>query len=145
MNFFGFCNLSVVPCRREPSDKSEMTTQLLFGEHFEILEEYKSWVYICSAIDGYKSWIERKQYLPISKNTFEELSGVGYSRTSDVVGVITEITEDISFPVTIGSRLPFVHGKEFTIENKKYNYQGNVTTPGQSQGGRRLWRILSFT
>jgi len=130
MNMFGFCNLSVVPCRREPSDKSEMTTQLLFGEHFEILEEHKSWIYICSAIDGYKSWIDRKQYLPVSKETFDKLSGAAYSRTSDIVGVITEATENISFPVTIGSRLPFIHGKEFAIEKKKYSFQGSVTTPG---------------
>lgn len=130
MNLFGFCNLSIVPCRREPSDKSEMTTQLLFGEHFEVLEEHKNWVYICSAIDGYKSWIDRKQYLPISKETHEQLSAQTYSRTSDVVGVITETTENISFPITIGSRLPLIKGKEFTIENKKYNFQGSITTPG---------------
>src|ERR1700689_2614914 len=111
MNMFGFCNLSVVPCRREPSDKSEMTTQLLFGEHFEILEEHKSWVYICSAIDGYKSWIENKQYLPVSKETFELLGNDAHSRTSDIVSVINETTQNISFPITIGSRLPFIKGK----------------------------------
>ena len=130
MNLFGFCNLSVVPCRTEPSDKSEMTTQLLFGEHFEILEEHKSWVYIVSAIDGYKSWIDRKQYLPISKETFDKLSAEEYSRTSDIVGVISETTENISFPVTIGSRLPLLKGKEFSIEKKKYNFQGSTTNPG---------------
>ena len=126
MNLFGFCNLSVVPCRREPSDKSEMTTQLLFGEHFEILEEHKSWVYINSAIDGYKSWIDHKQYLPISKETFDQLTATAHSHTSDIVGVVTETTENISFPVTIGSRLPFTKGKEFNIEKKKYNFQGSI-------------------
>jgi len=127
MNLFGFCNLSIVPCRREPSDKSEMTTQLLFGEHFEILEEHKSWVYVNSAIDGYKSWIDRKQYLPISKETFTQLSKEAYSRTSDMVGIITETTGDISFPITIGS---IIQGKEFAIENKKYSYQGSINSPG---------------
>ncbi len=130
MNLYGFCNLSVVPCRREPSDKSEMTTQLLFGEHFEILEEHKSWVYISSAIDGYKSWIDRKQYLPIAKETYDKLSAEAYSRSSDIVGIITETTENISFPITIGSRLPFIKGKDFSIEKKKFSFQGSVTTPG---------------
>ncbi len=130
MNLFGFCNLSVVPCRREPSDKSEMITQLLFGEHFEVLEEHKNWVYINSAIDGYKSWIDRKQFLPISKDTFEQLYSSGYSCSSDLVGMITETTDNISLPVTIGARLPITKGKEFTIENKKYTFQGSVTTPG---------------
>jgi len=126
MNLFGFCNLSVVPCRREPSDKSEMITQLLFGEHFEILEEHKNWVYISSSIDGYKSWIDQKQYLPISKETFDQLNSSASSRTSDIVGVITETTENISFPITIGSCLPLIKGKDFTIEKKKYNFQGSI-------------------
>ena len=130
MNMFGFCNLSVVPCRREPSDRSEMTTQLLFGEHFEIMEEHKSWVYISSAIDGYKSWIDRKQYLPISQETYDKLSAEAYSRTSDIVGVITETTENSSFPVTIGSRLPLLKGKDFSIEKKQYNFQGSITIAG---------------
>jgi gamma-D-glutamyl-L-lysine dipeptidyl-peptidase len=130
MELFGFCNLSIVPCRREPSDKSEMVTQLLFGEHFEILEEHKNWVYVNSALDDYKSWIDRKQYLAISKETFNRLNTANDSRSSDVVGIITETSDNISFPITIGSRLPFIKGKEFTIENKKYNFQGSVTTPG---------------
>ncbi len=130
MNLFGFCNLSIVPCRREPSDKSEMTTQLLFGEHFEILEEHKSWVYISSAIDGYKSWIDRKQYLSISKETFDKLSSVSAPFSSDIVGIITETTQDISFPIPIGSCLPFIHNKEFSIEKKTYNFQGSTVTPG---------------
>ena len=132
MNLFGFCNLSVVPCRREPSDKSEMVTQLLFGEHFEILEEHKNWVYISSAIDGYKSWIDRKQYLPISQETFDKLGSESHSRTSDIVGIITETTANTSFPVPIGSRLPFLKGKEkeFSVESKSYSFDGSVTTPG---------------
>ena len=36
---FGMCNLSMVPVRFEPSHKSEMVTQLLFGELFEIIEK----------------------------------------------------------------------------------------------------------
>lgn len=130
MGAFGFCNLSIVPCRREPSDKSEMTTQLLFGEHFEILEEHKSWTYIKSAIDSYQSWIDRKQYLPISKETFDQLNSREYSHSSDLVGIITEGTENLSFPIAIGSRLLSTTGKEFTIEKKTYHFQGSTITPG---------------
>ena len=35
---FGVCNLSLVPLRTEPSDKSEMCSQLLFGDHFTLIE-----------------------------------------------------------------------------------------------------------
>ena len=36
---FGICNLAIVPIRFEPSDKSEQVSQLLFGEHFKIIEQ----------------------------------------------------------------------------------------------------------
>lgn len=36
---YGLCNLSLVPLRLEASDKSEMVTQVLYGEHFKIIEE----------------------------------------------------------------------------------------------------------
>lgn len=36
---YGICNLSIVPVRLEPSDSSEMVTQLLYGDHFKVLEK----------------------------------------------------------------------------------------------------------
>ena len=38
---YGICNISIVPLRLEESDKSEMISQVLFGEHFEIIEKQK--------------------------------------------------------------------------------------------------------
>ena len=38
---FGICNLAIIPLRLEPSDRSEIVSQVLFGEHFQILEQLK--------------------------------------------------------------------------------------------------------
>ena len=38
---YGISTLSIIPVRQLPSDTAEMTTQLLFGEHFKILEVRK--------------------------------------------------------------------------------------------------------
>jgi hypothetical protein len=38
-----YCNLSTIPLRIEPSDRSEIVSQILFGEHFEVLEHNKQW------------------------------------------------------------------------------------------------------
>jgi hypothetical protein len=43
---FAICNLSAIPMRLEPSDRSEIVSQVLFGEHFEIIEKVKQ----CSKI-----------------------------------------------------------------------------------------------
>ena len=34
-----FAALSVVPVRRDAADSSEMISQLLFGEHYQVLEK----------------------------------------------------------------------------------------------------------
>jgi len=129
MSSFGYCNLSIVPCRKDTSDRSEMVTQLLFGEYFEITEEYKSWIRIRSGIDGYEGWIDIKQYQPVSKDTYQSLKKHTPAYVADILGVLTDETDNVSYPVTIGSVLHFTKGKEMVIEKKKYSYQGNVLTP----------------
>ena len=69
---YGISNLSIIPVRSEPREKSEMSTQILFGEHYTILEEQTKWCRIKLAFDGYEGWIDRimvnevdeKYYLP---------------------------------------------------------------------------------
>lgn len=59
---FGICNLSIIPLRFEPSDKSEIVSQVLFGEHFEVIEQNKQWCKIKLFYDNYEGWIDVKQY-----------------------------------------------------------------------------------
>jgi|SRR6185437_971644 len=129
MNSFGFCNLSAIPCRRETSDKSEMVTQLLFGEYFEVLEEFKNWIRVRSGVDNYEGWIDKKQFLTISKDTYQALKKQTPAIAADIVGIVTNESDNIAFPITAGCMLPFVKGSEFSIENKKYSYQGTILNP----------------
>jgi hypothetical protein len=55
------CDLSVIPLRREPSDKSEMTSQILFGEIVDVLEEREKWLMVKALHDNYEGWVARKQ------------------------------------------------------------------------------------
>ena len=41
---YGISKLSIVPMRSQSSDKEEMTNQILFGEHFKVLEMQKNGV-----------------------------------------------------------------------------------------------------
>ena len=62
-NAFGICHLSVVPLRLEPSDRSEIISELLFGECFEILEKQEKWSKIKCLWDDYEAWIDNKQFV----------------------------------------------------------------------------------
>ncbi len=68
---FGICNISIVPIRREKSQKSEMTSQLLYGETFEILDFSENWSYIKMNFDDYEGWIKNNQYVKIENEEFK--------------------------------------------------------------------------
>lgn len=58
----GICLQSFIPVRREASERSEMVTQILFGELFSRLEynKEKNFSYIKIENDNYEGWIDEK-------------------------------------------------------------------------------------
>lgn len=57
------CPLSIVPVRKEPSDRAEMVTQWLFGETAEVLERQEKWSRLKFDLDGYEGWVDSKQHV----------------------------------------------------------------------------------
>ncbi|WP_143885172.1 C40 family peptidase [Chryseobacterium binzhouense] len=62
----GICIVTVAPVRAENSDKSEIVTEILFGESADILEVNKNWTKIKMHYDGYEGWMDTKQIKPVS-------------------------------------------------------------------------------
>ena len=60
----GYCFLSAVAMRRDPSDRAEMVNQLLQGDTFTILEQQEKWTLAKCDWDGYEGWIDNKQWRP---------------------------------------------------------------------------------
>ncbi len=67
------CPIAQIPVRSEPSDRSEMVTQVLFGETFTVLEEKANWLLIRLHLDNYEGWIDRKQSMTVSKDFIEKI------------------------------------------------------------------------
>ena len=68
---FGICNLSIVPLRFESTDKSELVSQVLYGEVFKVLEQQKKWSKIRLVYDDYEGWIDNKQYQEITEEEIQ--------------------------------------------------------------------------
>jgi len=132
---FGICNLSVVPCRAEPSDKSEMVTQLLFGERFRILEKSTAWVKIKIAFDGYECWIDAKQYLPISGSFFQALEKPKTVHAVELVQVVSSEKDGLQIPILLGSTLPHFKANTFNLEELSFSYEG-LTNQNSQQVSR---------
>ena len=67
----GICPLSIIPMRLDPADSSEMINQVLYGEHFKILEIHKKWSLIRLSHDNYEGWIDNKQYKEIDAEQYD--------------------------------------------------------------------------
>jgi hypothetical protein len=126
---YGIIELSVVPGRAEASDKSEMVTQLLFGDVFSILEDSNKFIRIKLHYDNYACWICKKQYLSINKDEFLIISNSAYYCTTDLVQVISY--KNNFLPILQGSSLPNYNDQKFIIKNHKINFQGNVSSPNK--------------
>lgn len=125
---YGICNLSVVPCRKEPSDKSEMVTQLLFGDHFQILDKEGNWFRIKIAYDDYEGWIDKKQFLSIEQHTFDIIHSTEAYYSSEIIQLIKDDKTSLFFPIVMGSALPNFDSNECVVENQGYTYDGEYTT-----------------
>lgn len=60
----GYIHLSAVPMRAEASDRAEMVNQLLAGDTVEVLDRQDKWSLVASCYDGYRGWVDNKQYTP---------------------------------------------------------------------------------
>lgn len=66
----GICTVSVAPIRAEHSHQSEMTSQLLYGETFNLLEIKDRFAKIRIDFDGDEGWISTNQFTKISEEDF---------------------------------------------------------------------------
>lgn len=115
----GICNLSIVPLRAEPSDKSEMVSQVLYGEFFEILEEKNNWSKIRLNYDYYEGWIDKKQYFLLSEDQYKKLLITDAVYSADLIEFITGKNELI--PIPLGTNL-----NALTLLN--HHFDGSTTT-----------------
>jgi len=101
---YGICNLSIVPLRLEPSDTSEMVSQVLYGEYFKVLEQRKKWSKIRLAFDKYEGWIDNKQYKEILDTDYKTLNKTESLLTTDLVEFVQSNNNEL-LPITIGAEL----------------------------------------
>lgn len=124
---FGACNLSLVSVRIEPSHRSEIVTQLLFGDAYLVIEEHQDWMKIRITYDNYEGWIESKQHCLIDENEFFSLIKTELNLNPELMQVILNETQNRLLPILLGSSIPELKDKRFSIGPDKYLYNGNIS------------------
>ena len=114
----GVCRLSVVPVRRDPKESAEQVTQLLFGEHYEIIETSvdEEWFRIRMVWDSYEGWINAQQHHAIPQEYFEHIDATDYKISLDVTGSL--LFRKQQTPIVIGSVLPLSPNELFQMDEQ---------------------------
>lgn len=66
----GIIKVPLAPVRLENSDKSEMTSEFLFGEPVRIVEEKNNWIKCASFVDEYTGWIDKRMFYEVDLTSF---------------------------------------------------------------------------
>ena len=124
---YGISGLSLIPVRKEPSEKSEMVTQILFGEYFEIMEEMVGWSLVKLFWDEYEGWIDSKMITPVTIRTLKKMERRPFAVTGDTISLIS-VNSEQNFMLVAGSTLPLWRPnlKEFSVNKDTCKLSGEV-------------------
>ena len=125
---FGIAHLSIVPVRAEASDASEMVSQLLFGETFQIIKTKGNWTRISQSLDNYEGWIDLKQYIDIDEKAYRTLSPLPHTCASDLVQLVKSEEGNMT-PIVAGSTLPNYKKSRISFADKKLEFDGEICHP----------------
>lgn len=112
---YGLCDLSVVALRSEASDTSELISQVLYGDHFKVLEHRKSWSRIRLGFDKYEGWIDNKQFQFINEVDYKILHNSDPLMSTDLVDFISTQKQHLH-PILLGATLNGLSYLKHTFE-----------------------------
>lgn len=129
---YGVARLSLIPVRKEPSERSEQVTQLLFGEHYEVLEAgvEGDWYRVRASLDHYEGWISAIQHHAVSREYFQYSSQAEFKIT-------TELSTSILYQkrkqfILMGSIIPISSSELFRME-EQFAFNGEAKNLGQKR------------
>lgn len=100
---YGICHLSLIPVRTNTDQSAELVTQLLYGEHFKVLERRKAQSRIRNAYDDIEGWADNNQFTLIDEGEFRKIeSAKSMKFASDLVSYI-ETGQKTLMPLILGS------------------------------------------
>jgi len=114
---------SAIAIRSEPSEKAEMTSQLIFGETFNIVEQDEKWTQIKSLSDNYLGWC--------SSNIINDckLISDNYLLNNVISNLYStaKLHNNIIY-IPAGSFLGKIKNSRFNVSDLEYNFCENKKT-----------------
>jgi len=127
---YGVCRLAIVTVRKEADPRSEPVTQLLFGDHYEVIESSKDqkWLSINVNSDNSNGWIDRLQHHTISQEYYQQIGLANFKITTDIAS--TMLYKKSQLTIVMGSIVPISASELFKME-EQFAFNGETKSLGQ--------------
>lgn len=126
--------MPVVPLRREPNDRSEIMTQILFGETVRIFETTQKWLSVETDMDHYPGWVDRQQITLVDQAEHSRvLNSAGHLTLAPLT---TAHCGGLALLLPAGSRIPAPEKGMFGLAGETFTLHGETRAivPGTPQG-----------
>lgn len=121
---FVVCIVPAAPIRKEEAHRSEMVSQLLFGEIAEVVEQTKLFTHIRCIYDGYEGWCQSSQLVSVddeqAQNNTERLTGEWDTPI---------IFNGDTMHIPLGSSLGLLQNNKASIGKHIFSYDGQTCDP----------------
>lgn len=126
----GVCRLAIAPVRSDASHEASQLTQLLFGDHYEVLEHSsdQQWSRIRVYSEPTEGWIDVRQHHAISEEYFQQINRTEYKITTDVASPV--LYKKMPLTIVMGSIVPISSSELFKIE-EQFAFNGESKSLGQ--------------
>lgn len=104
-----------IPVRKDPHERSEMVTQVLFGEYVDIDDEAGLWLHIRTHLDQYEGWVDKKCIYRT-----EQVRAAAYYVCRENIR-IRNLTDGYSVILPIGSSVPELAEGSFELGGKQFS------------------------
>ena len=146
MEIFGFCNIALIPVRAMANHRSEMVTQLLFGEAYQIIDSTPvvGWVEIKTQFDNYKGFVDIQQITLMHQSSFEKYYTSSKFDVSTSQMLIFDRKRNFSFFIPTGSSLPVNEEKTIQLGSEWFEIPKKIKQEENSQHEILKHNALSF-
>jgi gamma-D-glutamyl-L-lysine dipeptidyl-peptidase len=120
MNKKGINNCTLIPLRKEPFETSEMTSQIIFGETFDILDIQQNWSYVELHFDGYRGWVDKKLIRYINEEQQEIIKNATKRISEKLISTARISNKDGLIYILAGSVLYNLNDNKFKIADEEY-------------------------
>ena len=134
---YGICHLSIIPVRKNSTSKSELVSQLIYGELFKVIEKKEKWFYIESIDDKYSGWINHSQFKEILEQDFKKVKKIKSKLLNNISSEIE--TENGNMSITIGSKISSAFILNHKLKQKEYSKSSIIKNSLKFLNSPYLW------